>query len=119
MKYSTIVFNKMSSSSFLKMYTLSSLIKKDGELYGKEILDYIKGFNTAWQPSHGTFYPALENMVKDGLIEKAYEYDSRKYYRITEIGKQYYEERAKDFKKMLLDASKFYNTIAKGLYIGE
>lgn len=118
MKYSTIVFNKMSSSNFLKMYTLSCLIKKEGEVYGKEILDYINSFGTAWQPSHGTFYPVLDSMVKDNLIEKAYEYESRKYYKITETGKQYYEERANDFKKMLIDSSKFYNTIAKGLHIG-
>lgn len=118
MKYSTMVFNKMSSSNFLRMFTLSCLIKKEGEVYGKEILDFIKSFNTPWQPSHGTFYPVLETMVNEGLIEKAYEYESRKYYKVTDLGKQYYIDRADEFKKMLIDSSKFYSTIANGLYVG-
>ena len=117
MKYSTFVLNKLSSSTFLQLYILSCGIKKDGPIYGKEVLDYIKNFNIAWQPSHGTLYPIIEKMKKDGLLEQAYVCENRKYYQVTPLGKDYYKERAIDFKNMLLDCSNFYSTIANNLSI--
>lgn len=117
MKYSTIVLNKMSSSSFLELYMLSYMLNKNEGVYGKEILDYIKSFDIAWKPSHGTLYPIIKDMVEKGLIELYSEKYNKKVYIITPKGKEYYEEKAKDFKKMLLDSSNFYTKIAEGLFI--
>ena len=72
--------SKLTPGIFLELYTLGYIIGKDTEVYGKEILDTIKMYNTVWQPSHGTFYPVINNMLKEGLIEYAYEYDSKKYW---------------------------------------
>lgn len=107
--------SKLTPGIFLELYTLGYIIGKDTEVYGKEILDNIKMYNTVWQPSHGTFYPVISNMLDEGLIEYAYEYDSRKYYAITEIGKDYYNARVQVFKEMLLQSSNFYSNIAKTL----
>lgn len=107
--------SRLTPGIFLELYTLGYIIGKDTEVYGKEILDNIKMYNAVWQPSHGTFYPVINNMLEEGLIEYAYEYDSRKYYAITDIGKDYYNARAQVFKDMLLQSSNFYLNIAKTL----
>lgn len=107
--------SKLTPGIFLELYTLGYIIGKDTEVYGKEILDTIKMYNTVWQPSHGTFYPVINNMLKEGLIEYAYEYDSKKYYLVTEIGREYYNARAEVFKDMLLQSSNFYMNIANNL----
>lgn len=116
-KYSTFVLNKMSSSMFLKLYTLSCAIKKDGPIYGREILEYIHSFNIAWEPSHGTLYPILASMCEEGLIQFEYKYANRNFYSITDKGREYYNERAKDFKRMLTDSYKFYRAIAEELEV--
>lgn len=116
-KYSTFMLSKMSSSMFLKIYTLSFMINKEDAVYGKEIIDYIKSFNTGWQPSHGTLYPILTKMTEEGLIKLSYSCEGRKYYSITPWGETYYKDRAADFRKMLSSTSKFYKTIAGELKI--
>lgn len=116
-KYSTFMLNKMSSSMFLKLYSLSFMINRGDAVYGKEILDYINSFNVSWKPSHGTLYPILNDMANEGLISFSYECDGRKYYTITTWGEQYYRDRAGDFKKMLSATAKFYRTIANELKI--
>lgn len=116
-KYSTFMLNKISSSMFLKLYTLSCMIKKDDAMYGKEILDYIHSFDMGWKPSHGTLYPILNSMMEEKLIDFSYECDGRKYYSITDWGRNYYFSKSKDFKKMLLNSSKFYKTIAAELEV--
>ena len=95
---------------YINVLTLS-----DVEKMVKEILDNIKKYNAVWHPSHGLFYPVINNMLKEGLIKYAYEYDSRKYYAITDIGKDYYNARVQVFKDMLLQSSNFYLNIAKTL----
>lgn len=107
--------SKLTPGVFLELYTLGYIIGKDTEVYGKEILDKINMYNTVWQPSHGTFYPVINHMLKDGLIEYAYEFDSKKYYSITEIGREYYNARVKMFKDMLLQSSNFYMNVADTL----
>ena len=116
-KYSTFTLsNKISSSIFLKLCALSLMIKKDEPVYGREILAYVENFNTSWKPSHGTLYPILATMIEDELISSPYECDHRKYYEITEKGKQYYNETSKEVKKILADTAKFYRAMSKELY---
>lgn len=107
--------SRLSTSKFLELYSLSYIINKDAEVYGKEILDHIKKYNLAWNPSHGSFYPIMNSMLKDGLIEYAYEYDAKKYYHITKLGKEYYKQRVDLFKDTLLKTSNFYTEIANSL----
>lgn len=113
--YSTFMLNKLSSSMFLKLYSLAFMINSKDSVYGKEILDYINSFNISWKPSHGTLYPILNKMAEENLIELTYECDGRKYYIITDWGRSYYKSRKAEFKKMLVDTSKFYKTISNEL----
>lgn len=116
-KYSTFVLNRLSSSTFLELYTLSCILERKDAVYGMEILNRINKFETAWKPSHGTLYPILDKMVKNRLIEFVYEADGKKYYDITEEGKVYYNDRAKEFKKDLVSASRFFRAISNELFI--
>jgi DNA-binding PadR family transcriptional regulator len=106
---------KINPRGFLELYTLGYIIDKDKEVYGKEIIDYINDFNMSWRPSHGTFYPVLNDLQEHGLIEYVYEYDSRKFYAVTDYGKEYFRERADDFRKQLLRSAKFYKEVAEKL----
>lgn len=116
-KYSTFVLNRLSSSTFLELYTLSCILKKKDAIYGMEILNKINKFDIPWKPSHGTLYPILENMVKRELIEFVYQADGRKFYDITEYGIEYYRDRSKEFRKDLVESSKFYRAISNELII--
>lgn len=115
MGYSTFMLNKISSTRFLKLYTLACMINKNGDVYGKEVLDYINSFNSAWQPSHGTLYPVLKDMISEELIVPAPEFDGKKYYSITEKGRTYYNARSASFRDMLLRSADLYKSIAESL----
>lgn len=115
-KFSTFVLNRLSSSTFLKLYTLSCILNRQGPVYGMEILNRINKFEITWKPSHGTLYPLLEEMVNDGLIKFVYIADGKKYYDITEDGKIYYEDRYKEFKQDLVEASRFFRAMSDELY---
>jgi PadR family transcriptional regulator PadR len=107
--------SRLSTSNFLELYSLSYIINKDSEVYGKEILDNIKKHILEWNPSHGSFYPVINSMVKEGLIQCVYEYEAKKYYSITEYGRDYFKDRVKEFKDTLIKTSEFYNEIARTL----
>lgn len=108
---------KITPRAFLELYTLGYIIGKDTEVYGKEIIDCIKDSGISWNPSHGTFYPVLNDLQTNGLIEYVYEYDSRKFYTVTDYGKEYFRERASIFKDQLLQSSNFYKDVADKLPI--
>lgn len=95
------------------MYTLGYLIKKDSEIYAQEILDETKKFVTTWNVSNGTYHPVLKKLRDNMYIEYAYdfEYDSHKYYRITEAGKRYYKENSERYKELLELNMKFYESM--------
>jgi DNA-binding PadR family transcriptional regulator len=107
--------SRLSTSNFLELYSLGYIINKDSEVYGKEILDNIKKHNLEWNPSHGSFYPVINSMVKNGLIHCVYEYEAKKYYNVTEYGREYFNSRVKEFRDTLIKTSEFYNEIAKTL----
>jgi DNA-binding PadR family transcriptional regulator len=107
--------SRLSTSNFLELYSLNYIINKDSEVYGKEILDNIKMHNLQWNPSHGSFYPVINSMVKDGLIQCVYEYDSKKYYNITSYGREYFNDRVTQFRDTLVKTSQFYSEIVKTL----
>lgn len=116
-KYSTFMLNRLSSSTFLELYLLSNMIKRNDAVYGMEILNKINKFDITWRPSHGTLYPVIEDMVKKGLIEFAYKVEAKKYYEITDYGREYYNDRAKEFRKDLVEAARFYRAISTELMV--
>ena len=109
----------VSSAHFLTMYTL--FVLKDGEpSYGKQILDQIRKLigNSSWQLSHGTLYPALAKMVKEGYIELVTDDEkftgrikNRKYYRITEQGERYFELNKEYFRKEVATSKRFFKAV--------
>lgn len=124
--YSTFMLSKLSSSAFLKLYSLSYIINADNKVYGMQIIEHIKSFNTSWNPSHGTLYPILNQMVDEGLIICTHEdshYDSnkkqrKKYYEATEWGVAYYNSKVDQFKDTIMKSANFYSTIARELNKG-
>lgn len=117
-KYSTLFPTKMSSSSFLLLYTLFILDKKAEPLYGKEILSEIQKCVRAdiWKPSNGTYYPLLDDMVKSGYIEMVKSSNSKKFYAITELGTSTLALKLGEFKPILIGASEFFSHMLTEMY---
>ena len=119
--YATNVTSKgaVSSAQFLTMYTL--FVLKNGQpAYGKQILDEIRELigNSSWQLSHGTLYPALAKMVKEGYIQLVTDdakftgrIKNRKYYSITEKGERYFELNKEYFRKEVATSKRFFNAV--------
>ena len=119
--YATNVTSKgaVSSAQFLTMYTL--FVLKNGQpAYGKQILDQIRELigNSSWQLSHGTLYPALAKMVKEGYILLVTDdakftgrIKNRKYYSITEKGERYFELNKEYFRKEVATSKRFFNAV--------
>lgn len=117
-EYNRMFLTKMSSSSFLLLYTLFLLNNKSEPLYGAEMLTEIRrgvSFDI-WGPSHGTYYPLLERMVNAGYIENAISTLSRKFYTITELGTEELKLKLDDFKPMLIESSKFFSNVLSEMY---
>jgi DNA-binding PadR family transcriptional regulator len=117
-EYNRMFLTKMSSSSFLLLYTLFLLNKKPEPLYGAEMLTEIRrgvSFDI-WGPSHGTYYPLLERMVNAGYIENAKSTPSRKFYTITKLGTEELKLKLDEFKPMLIESSKFFSNVLTEMY---
>ncbi len=75
----------------LELCVLSLLYKKD--FYGYELVDYISKYINI---SEGTIYPLLRRFRADGYVttylEESQEGPPRKYYRLTEKGRETYVE---------------------------
>lgn len=69
-------------------------VMKDQELYTSEIMDTLK--NAKLLVVEGTIYPLLTRLKNDGLLSYRWEESTsgppRKYYGLTEIGKQFLTE---------------------------
>jgi len=117
-EYNRMFLTKMSSSSFLLLYTLFLLNKKSEPLYGAEMLTEIRSGVSfdIWGPSHGTYYPLLERMVKAGYIENAKSTPSKKFYAITELGTEELKLKLDEFKPMLIESSKFFSNMLTEMY---
>lgn len=117
--YSTKTINTINSRDFLKMYTLSYIIGKNGPAYGREILSNIRDKNGVWTPSHGSLYPLLEDMVADNLLYIDEEIGKRKYYKATRKGRNHYKKVSEEFRNTLLITSEFYANMAEDLTVIE
>lgn len=106
---------KITPGNLLELFTLGYIMKKDSEVYFKEVLDEIKSFDITWDISHGTYYPVINSMIKNGYINYMYDYNQKKYYEITPVGRDYYKSNSEHYKKLLSKTSKFYKDVAKVL----
>ncbi|MEM3820755.1 MAG: PadR family transcriptional regulator [Candidatus Micrarchaeaceae archaeon] len=69
----------------LKYWILNFISKK--EMTGAQIMDALEELSMGnWRPSPGHVYPALKDLEEDGYI-KVREEDNKKFYSITESGK--------------------------------
>jgi len=83
-------------------YLILKTMKEKGSTYGYELIKTMKErSNGHWNPSYGTIYGSLNRMENNGYIERANrEPEDRKYYRLTEEGKEELEEREEKMKKI-------------------
>ena len=111
---------KMSSSGFLVVYVLHTLIELDRPVYGIEILDKISETYdpNIWAPKHSTLYPVLKKMVNDGLIELSYKDNLKRkfYYSITDLGRQQYEVEKKKIERVVKGSKTFFEDLYKELF---
>ena len=95
-------------SALLDACVLASLYKEDA--YGYRLTQEVK---VVMNVSESTLYPVLRRLMKEGFLET---YDqqhmgrNRRYYRLTEAGKQQYEEYVVEWK----DFSSKVTTILEG-----
>ncbi len=83
-------------------YLILKTMKEKGSTYGYELIKTMKERSKGhWNPSYGTIYGSLNRMENNGYIERANrEPEDRKYYRLTEEGKEELEEREEKMKKI-------------------
>lgn len=75
---------------------------EEGPTYGYELIKRLQDkSNDHWDPSYGTVYGALNRMEDDGFIERTEkEEEDRKYYQLTDKGKEELDEREEDIEKI-------------------
>lgn len=120
--YTRMFPTKLSSSSFLELYTLQILNKKPGPVYGFEILKEINKSLTdsAWNPSHGTLYPALSRLENRGSVKGTKENESnpksKTYWEITDAGRIELDHQIDSFKEALISSNNFFSKVVENLY---
>ena len=110
---------RITPGNLLQFYTLGYILRKQEPIYRQDIIvDFISFTSSTinWGVSNGTYYPLFKKIVDNGYITWAYDEkipgrNTRKYYEITEVGKQYYKDNAYKYKDLLNTTSKFYNNI--------
>lgn len=120
--YRMLFPRKMSTNSFLTIYILHLLAKKGERMYGKEIIDKIEErFNSMLKPSHGLVYPILHKLEQEGLVQSITTSKNlqkpRRYYRITEKGREVLETEANRFKPALFEAYTVLASAIQDLYL--
>lgn len=123
--YNKLFPQKMSTNSFLTIYTLHVLSEKSESMYGKEIIDKIEErFNSTFKPSHGLMYPILRKLEESGLVRAYWEGSdpskkTKRFYKITQKGKLALEEEAEQFKPVVYETFMMLNGVIKDLYSQE
>lgn len=82
----------------MEIVVLSMLRRKD--FYGYELVTEISRYI---EMSEGTIYPLLNRFKKDGLVDtylaESHNGPPRKYYRITDVGREEYTSSVKEWKE--------------------
>lgn len=89
----------------LELCVLSILTRRD--YYGYELVEYISKYINI---SEGTIYPLLSRFRKENYVttylKESQEGPPRKYYRITEKGKETYEELIREWEAFTIGVNK-------------
>lgn len=88
----------------LEMMVLRSLLREP--MHGYALVQHIKQkSNELLQVEEGSLYPALQRMLKEGLVKAEWEVSASKRrvrtYRITPAGKKHLEREVSSFERML------------------
>ena len=118
--YNRLFPMKISTSTFLTIYILHLLTRKD-RLYGKEIINEIENrFAGEWKPSHGLVYPILRELEKEGLVKGSWIGDSSKktirVYSITKKGVEAYKLEKENHKDAFANSVFMMETLLGDLY---
>lgn len=118
--YNRLFPMKISTSTFLTIYILHLLTRKD-RLYGKEIINEIENrFAGEWKPSHGLVYPILRELEKEGLVKGSWIGDSSKktirVYSITKKGINTYKREKENHKEAFANSVYMMETLLGDLY---
>lgn len=91
---------------------------EEGPTYGYEVVSRIEDITEGhWTPSYGTIYPLMQRLEDKGLIEsladkeaeeEGLETGDRKYFAITDDGREKLEEASKEKKEKFEDLIKGY-----------
>lgn len=100
------MMNTQFKKGVLELCVLALLIKKDH--YGYELVSKI---SKTIDVSEGTLYPLLRRLKNDGQVEtylkESKEGPARKYYQITDQGKEICEEQMKEWQTFSKKVTKF------------
>lgn len=93
----------------LEIVILKLLSEK--EMYGYELVDELNRRGKSFNIKEGTLYPILYRLEDDGLMETRWEQSSsrgqpKKYYSVTEKGKQFMAESYLQWKAIVLDITR-------------
>ena len=94
-------WRKLINQSLIRFYILRAL--KDQDLHGYLLIQEIKKIsNDFCNPSESTLYPALNQLLKAGLLQQSNPGEkSRKTYRLTPKGKEAFKVAAKVWNMVL------------------
>jgi len=97
---------KLINQSLIRFYILRTL--KDKDLHGYMLIQEIKkASNEFCSPSESTLYPALNQLLKGGLIQQTNPKDKmRKTYHLTARGKEAFMVAAKTWNRVIPTLSK-------------
>lgn len=98
------VFNRELVKGSTSLMLLQLLVEKD--MYGYEIVKLMEARSDhILQVKEGTLYPALHKLERQQYVEAYWQHPekgpARKYYRITEIGKQILEEKTSEWQSFV------------------
>lgn len=107
-KYKKLFPGVLSSNSFLTVYILH-MLNRNTKMYGKEIVDSIGSrLKGLWVPSHGLVYPLLRKLEAMGFVVGVWEgrgdKKTKRYYEITDLGREALVKETKVMQPMLEDA---------------
>lgn len=130
-KYNRLFPNKVSSTAFVTICTLRSINSRD-KTYGLQIIDDIVNMNRPtdapiWKPAHSMLYGIIGRLKNEECIVEVEEDDlksniittdkrQRKYYSITEKGKERLKELTQQYEEVLFSTSYFFNKLINELY---
>jgi PadR family transcriptional regulator PadR len=115
---------KISTTGFVRLYVLYMLTEKKDEMYGLEMIEQIKkdfAHVSRWKPNSSVMYPILKRLSNQGYLAYYKEdptTNSRKYYKITRAGKQYYREQKDKYQPIFNEAISMLELAIDEIYGG-